>query len=107
MIARIRSSSPVRHYLREWRKKRGKTQQQLADLLDTDKGQVSNWENYKRGMTMEVQAGVAFALGIEPADLFRDPEQPSIDELLRNATPEQRRLAFSVVETMLKTGTGG
>lgn len=107
MIARIRSSTPVRQYLRQWRKKKGKTQQQVADLLDTDKAQVSSWETGRRGMTVEVQTAVAYALGIEPQDLFRDPEQPSVDELLRNATPEQRRMAFSVVETMLKTGTGG
>ena len=107
MIARIRSAKPVRHFLREWRHAKGKTQQQLADLLDTDKGQVSNWENDKRGMTMEVQTGLAFALGIEPQDLFRDPEQPSVDELLRSATPEQRRQVLHVVEAMLKTGTGG
>lgn len=107
MIARIRSSKPVRHYLREWRLKRQKTQEQLADLLDTSKGQVSSWENQRRGMTMEVQVALAYALGIEPADLFRDPDQPSIDELLKQATPEQRRAAFNVVAALLKTGTGG
>lgn len=107
MIARIRSSVPIRHFLKEWRLKRGKTQQQLADLLDTDKAQISNWERDKRGMTMDVQVALAYALGIEPPDLFRDPETPSIDELLRRATPEQRRLAFTVIEAMLKTGTDG
>lgn len=104
MIARIRSSVPVRHYLKEWRLKRGKTQQQLADLLDTEKGQISNWENNKRGMTIEVQAALAYALDIEPSDLFRDPEQPSADELLRHATPEQRRQVFAVIETLIRTG---
>ena len=107
MIARIRSSKPIRHFLKEWRVKRGKTQQQLADLLDTDKGQVSNWESNKRGMTMEVQAALAFALGIEPQDLFRDPETPSADELLKFATPEKRREVFRVINVMLGTGTDG
>jgi len=58
-------------------------------------------------MTLEVQAGLAHALGIEPADLFRDPEQPSVDELLRKATPEQRRAAFVVVQALLRDGTNG
>lgn len=109
MIARIRSKAPVRHFLKEWRLAKGKTQQQLADLLDTDKGQVSNWESNKRGMTMEVQSAIAYALNIEPQDLFRDPEQPSPDELLRrvNATPEQRALAYRIVESVLMTGTDG
>lgn len=107
MIARIRSSKPVRHYLKEWRIKSGKTQQQLADLLDTDKGQISNWESYKRGMTMEVQAALAFALGIEPEALYRDPERPSADELLKFATPEKQREVFRVIRVMLGTGTDG
>lgn len=107
MIARIRSSRPFRHYLKEWRIARGKTQQQLADLLETSKGQISNWESQRRGMTMEVQAALAFALNIEPGDLYRDPAQPSADELMKSATPEKRREVFRVITAMLGTGTGG
>jgi transcriptional regulator with XRE-family HTH domain len=107
MIARIRSSKPVRHFLREWRIAKGKTQQQLADLIDTSKGQVSSWESQRRGMTMEVQTALAYALGIEPQDLFRDPEQPSADQLLKSATPEKRREVFTVIHAMLGTGTSG
>lgn len=107
MIARIRSSKPLRHYLKEWRKKAGKTQQQLADLLDTEKGQISNWENSRRSMTMEVQAALAYALGIEPHQLFLDPDMPSADELLRSATPEKRQEVIRVISVMLGTGTDG
>lgn len=107
MIARIRSHRPVRHFLKEWREKLGFTQQRLADLLDTSKGQISNWESNRRGMTMEVQTALAFALGIEPEALFRDPEMPSADELLKAATPEVRRQVMAVIVTMLGTGTSG
>lgn len=88
------------------------TQQQLADLLPagdddtpTGKDQVSRWENNERGMTMAVQVALAEALGISPGDLFRNPGEPSADHLLRDATPEQRRQAFSVIEALIKTGT--
>lgn len=71
------------------------TQQQLADLLPsgedgrpTGKDQISRWERFERGMTMEVQAAVAEALSIEPADLFRDPDLPSIDRKLRLLRPD-------------------
>jgi len=88
------------------------TQQQLADRLPigengkpTDKGQVSRWERHERGITMDVQAALAEALDLDsPADLFRDPATPSADELLRRATPEQRRQAFFLIETILKAG---
>lgn len=71
----------------------------------TGKDQVSRWERAQRGMTMDVQAALAEALDIEPGDLFRDPKQPSADELLRRATPEQREMAFRVIDTLLRTGT--
>jgi transcriptional regulator with XRE-family HTH domain len=114
MVTRIGPSRPIRHFLVEWRKARGLTQQQLADRLpsgdddkQTGKDQVSRWERSQRGMTMEVQAALAEALDINPGDLFRDPATPSADELLRNATPEVRRQAFMVIEALLKTGTDG
>lgn len=106
MVARIGARRPRRHYLKEWRELRGLTQQQLAERLDTGKDQISRWESGKRGMTAEVIDALCEALQLEPGDLFRDPAQPSADELLRNASPEQRRQAISVIEALLRTGTG-
>jgi transcriptional regulator with XRE-family HTH domain len=107
MVTKIRSARPVRHFLREWREFRALKQEQLADRLETSKGQVSNWENNKRGLSLDVVGAIADALAIEPADLFRDPHAPSADELLRQATPEKRREVMAVVQTMMRTGTDG
>lgn len=116
MVTRIGPSKPFRHFLKEWREKRGLTQQQLADRLPvgkdgkpTGKDQISRWETGKRGMTMDVQVALSEALPLDsPGDLFRDPNQPSADELLRRVPPEQRdkiiSIFASVVENMLKTG---
>jgi transcriptional regulator with XRE-family HTH domain len=97
MVARIGPRRPFRQYLKEWRETRGLTQQQLADRLETGKDQISRWENGKRGMGAEVIAALSEALQLEPGDLFRDPAVPSADELLRKATPEERRLAIDLV----------
>lgn len=112
MVTRIGPKQPPRIYLKEWRKAKGLTQQQLAERLPegtdgrtTGKDQISRWERGDRGMTINVQAALAEALNISPSDLFRHPDMPSADELLRNATPEQRRQAFTVIEALLKTGT--
>ena len=104
MIARIGPRRPRRQYLREWRNSRGLTQEQVAERLNTSKGQVSNWESGKRGMSAGVIEALEEALQLEPGDLFRNPAQPSADDLLRNATPEQRRQALSVIEALLKSG---
>lgn len=105
MVARIGPKTPLRHFLKEWREVRGLTQQQLADRIDTGKDQISRWEANKRSMTSEVIAALGEALSIEPHQLFLDPAQPSADELLRNATPEQRRQAFTVIEALLRTAS--
>jgi transcriptional regulator with XRE-family HTH domain len=76
----------------------------LADRVETGKDQISRWESGKRGMSAGVIEALEEALQLEPGDLFRDPLQPSVDELLRNATPEERQRVFSVVQAMLKTG---
>jgi len=110
MVTKIGPSRPVRHFLKEWRKHRGLTQQQLADRLPsgddgkpTGKDVVSRWERNERGISMDVQAALAEALSITPADLFRDPAMPSADDLLRNASAEKRRAIFAVIETMMKS----
>lgn len=105
MVTRIGPKMPFRHFLKAWRLSKGLTQEMLAERLNTSKGQISNWENYKKDMTANVVAALAEALGIEPADIFRDPEAPSADLLLATATPEQRRLAMEMIKAILKTGT--
>jgi transcriptional regulator with XRE-family HTH domain len=104
MVTRIGPKRPRRQYLQAWRESRGLTQQQLADRVDTGKDQISRWESGKRGMSAGVIEALEEALQLEPGDLFRDPAQPSVDELLRNATPEQRLQVLSVVQALLKTG---
>lgn len=103
MVTRIGPKAPFRHYLREWRAARGLSQPQLADRLETSKGQISRWESGGRAMSGDVIAALADALGIEPGDIFRDPAAPSIDALLSRAPPRVRDAAIELVKTLLKT----
>lgn len=102
MVARIGPTRPTRHYLKEWREFRQLTQQQLAERLDTGKDQISRWENGGRSMSFEVQCALAEALSISPADIFRDPLAPTADDLLRQATPDQKEMALTFIKTLLK-----
>jgi transcriptional regulator with XRE-family HTH domain len=101
MVTKIGPRQPRRNFLKQWREHRGLTQEQLAARLDTHKGQISNWENGRRDLTFNVQAALAEALEIEPQDLFRDPAQPSADELLRRASPEVRDQALRVIRALV------
>lgn len=111
MVARIGPKKPVRHFLKEWRLECKLTQQQLADRLPpgedgkaTGKDQISRWERNERTMTMDVAAALAEALGFpdDPARLFRDPKQPSIDELLKGAPADKRSEIIEFVHFMLR-----
>jgi transcriptional regulator with XRE-family HTH domain len=101
MVARIGPKRPHRHYLREWRERRGLTQQQLAERLDTGADQISRWESGKRGMSADVLFALSEALNIEVVQLFRDPASPSIDDLLIGKTQERWDQAHAVVKALV------
>lgn len=68
------------HYLKEWRKHLGLTQELLASRLDTTKGMISRVENFERGYTQETLEALALALGVAPADLLQPPPDPARPE---------------------------
>lgn len=108
--ARIGPRRPLRIYLAEWREDRGLTQKQLGARLEPPVSDmtVSRWEKAARGqrgegtaqMNDDVKAALAEALDIAPQDLYRDPKQPSADELLRDAPAGIRSQAFRVLEAL-------
>lgn len=101
-MEKIGPKSPLRWYLREWRKKKGLSQEQLANRLDTNKGQISKLERGDQRMNDDWIAGLANALDIEPGDLLRDPEAPTLNDLLRSASPEQMQEIRAIAQIMLR-----
>lgn len=99
-IGRIGPRKPVRLYLAEWRAKKGLTQQQLADRLETSDVTVSRWETGERKPDDDAKAAIAWVLGIELVDLYRHPDQPSADALLRDQPAEIQDQAFRVIAAM-------
>jgi transcriptional regulator with XRE-family HTH domain len=94
--------SKYRHYLREWRQKRGLTQEQVAEAMGTHRGMISRYESSQRGLTLEVQFRLMEVLDIMPAQFFSPPDEPSLDAMLRNASPDDRRLVHDVVQVFLR-----
>ncbi|NDC58313.1 MAG: XRE family transcriptional regulator [Alphaproteobacteria bacterium] len=102
MVTRIGNSRPLQWFLREWREHRGLTQEQLADRLGTSKGQVSKLETGKKKWDEVWVAKCADALSLsDQMAIFRHPEAPTADELLRLATPEQREQAARVIRAII------
>lgn len=104
MAARIgpRNQSKWRVYFKEWREKKELTQEQLAERIGTTHVTVSRMETGSRQWNSGYLAALAHALGIEPQDLFHHPDKPTIDELLRHASPDERVRAVEVVKALSK-----
>lgn len=100
MPTRIRSKKVFRLYIAEWRDNRGLTQDQLAKRLGTTDVTVSRWETGKRRADDRAQAAISEALGIDPIDLRRHPDQPSADALLRDQPQEVKEQAIKLIKAI-------
>lgn len=115
-VPRIRPKRPQRVYLREWRDERDLTQKQLAERLDVSAMTVSRWEracadplsaDVESLPNLNVLAAISEALGgnLTAGDLYRHPDWPSVDALLRGQTADIQQTAISrVIETIRKAG---
>lgn len=97
MPARIGPKRPLRLYIAEWREHRGLSQQTLGDRLGTSDVTISRWETGRRLPDLNAQAALAEALGVEVYDLFRHPDKPSADALLRDQPQEVRDQALKLI----------
>lgn len=101
MPTRIGPKKPFRLFIAEWREHRKLTQQQLAQRLGTTHTTISRWEQRKRQPDLNAQAAIAEALGIEPFDLRRHPDQPSADALLRGQPTEVQEQAIRLIRALV------
>ena len=53
-------------------------------------------------LNTNVLAALAEALAIEPQDIYRHPDQPSADALLRDQPPEIRDQAIKLINAIRK-----
>lgn len=96
--------------IREWREFRGLTQDALAELVGVRNTTISRWENYHpdkkdtRAASVLEQLVLAEALGIEPADLHRNPTAEDADDdfaqIIRDKPPEWRERMARVIRAM-------
>lgn len=103
MVARIGPAKPVKHFVREWIEARGLDQKRLAERMGCEPGTVSKLLNDKAKMTTGWLARFAEALNTDIPSLFRHPDRPTPDDLLRNLPEEKRQEVIRVIKAM--TGT--
>lgn len=93
------------HYIREWRKFRGLTQERLAELTPYTHGAISQLETGRTKYTQDMLEALADALGCSPGDLLNvDPsKQGEVTDLMRMINDQNRDQAIRVLKAL--TGT--
>lgn len=104
---RIGHKRAIRWYVREHRERRGLTQEQLAERLDTNKGQVSKLERGAQRMNDDWAIRIAEALNREPWELLRHPDAPDPADLLSGLLEQDRERVRQFADALKKTGTNG
>lgn len=97
-----------RIFLKQWRKYRGMTQEELADAMGWSVSNVSQLEQGKQGYSDEGLAALSEILRCTPGQILEvDPtDDNAIWSLWERAKPGQRTTLLEVAKGMVRTGTG-
>jgi transcriptional regulator with XRE-family HTH domain len=97
------------HHIKEWRKHRGLTQDQLADRIGINRAYLSKIESGKRRYDQPFLEAAAEVLNCEPADLIiRDPSDPDgIWSIWDQLKPVEKSQVVEIAKTIKRTGTDG
>ena len=102
---------PRRHYIKQWRKHRGLTQEQLAARAEVTPGTISQLEKGRINYTQPTLEAIADAMQISPGDLLNvDPTTDgAVWSIWETLSPVERVQAAAILQTFKgsKTGTDG
>jgi len=92
------------HYLRDWRKARGLTQETLAALIGVDRTVISKVETEKLPYSQALLERAAAMLGCHPADLLTGPPEDAetLSALWRAMPEDDRRKALAILKAFLR-----
>ncbi len=99
--SRLKEPQRRRHFIKEWRKYRGLTQEQLAERIGVAVSTISQLETMKQGYSQPTLEAIADALGCEPADLLM--RNPTSDDhmwsILESLDPPARNQIIEIAKT--------
>ena len=98
-----------RYFFKEWRKYRGFTQEELAEMVGITAPSVSQLEKGKQGFTDSTLEAFATALTCNPGDLLmRNPLDEDAPWSIWDSIPRlDRPRALRLLKAFTKTGTDG
>lgn len=104
MVPRIGAKRPYRIFAREWIDSTRLDDKVIAERMECSAATLSKLLNGKMQWTEGYLAALAHAVDTEVPNLYRHPDQPSPDDLLR-AVPEARRNdIIQMIRALTKAG---
>jgi transcriptional regulator with XRE-family HTH domain len=104
----IRIKSPghrQQHFIKEWRKAKHLTQDQLAEKMGVSKATISRIESYDQPYTQDFLEFCSLVLNVSVAALLsRSPtEEDEITPLVERARPAQRKKILKAIKEIIGT----
>lgn len=101
MVTRIHKTVRGKLFLKEHRKAKGLSGEQVAGRLGIDRQSVYRTEADSSRLNVTKQLQWADALGVEPEDLWRPPGRSSLDGMVRDAPPDIQAMAEDIVRRLV------
>jgi hypothetical protein len=102
-IPRIRKGAKAHAYIKEWMDHLGVSDETMAGRIGVA-SRTTVWKRYTEQHRLDMGKIQEFAdaLGISRSQLNYPPGVQSLDALVENATPEQRKIAAELILTVLR-----
>lgn len=101
MVTRIGGGRRPHLYIKEWMEHRNLSDRQLADRMEVARETIWRWHNEQHRLRPEKIAAIAAALDLQPEDLYRPPERPSLDAMIKDAPKDVQDMVIDIVSRMV------
>lgn len=102
VVSRLKPTPRHRHFIKQWRKYRGLTQERLAERIGLSVSSISQLETGKQDYSQSTLEALADALQCEPGDLLmRNPlDGEAIWSIWEKLTPATREQAVRLLQVL-------
>lgn len=101
MATRIGRRQAAHLYIKEWLDYRGLSDEKAAGRLGVARETVWKWRTQPRRLTRDKIASLAVILDIEPEELYRPPNRPSLDAMVKDQPEEVQKMAADIVRRLV------
>jgi transcriptional regulator with XRE-family HTH domain len=105
MVVRIRRGAKAHLYIKEHMEAKGLSDAKVANRLDVAAVTVWRWRKHQRHLNDPKMRALAYAIGVEPEDLYRLPGRESIDAKLKDAPQEVYEIVRDLAIRLVKTAS--